>query len=362
MKKNNKWFSIVYVFVIILFTLSIWIIVINKQIYYSKSLENNYIQTIWNNNLIDKSNLVFNYAKILNSSTWSYKDMLKCPSLVNYYNSSWSLVSTWITQKYLSWSLYFCSGSLNSQTLKLYYNNNYSSFLSWELALTWFTLSWTTNTLSWSIWSWSVSFSYLTWWYNPITKTWSFYDDSLYRRALVWYVPLWETRSIFYVNSDIRNYISWNLNNTWAYNKNIWSVLSWALFFDIASSWATIDIVWFSWWYYNSTKMLKKISTYSLNLTWSVSWYLQNNNTFSWVLTNAKYFDFVNNDYAIFLKSTWTGNYLKYRFMIFDNTWSWVYINPVDDYSSWVIKYQANDIFQNSINYILVNKEFTQQK
>ena len=63
MNINNKGFSIVYVFIVIMFTISIWVIVVNKQLFFSKSLENNYIQTTWNDNLLQKSSLFFDFHK-----------------------------------------------------------------------------------------------------------------------------------------------------------------------------------------------------------------------------------------------------------------------------------------------------------
>lgn len=359
MNINNKGFSIVYVFIVIMFTISIWFIVVNKQLFFSKSLENNYIQTTWNDNLLQKSSLFFDFHKQKNLTNWTYKDILKCPTSVNYY-FSWSFLWSWSTNKYLSWSEIYCSGVILSKSLKIYYDSNFSNFSSWTLGSSWFTLSWTNLSMTWTFWSWAVNFSYLTWVY---------YDDSIARRQISGYVWKSESKSIFYINDDIRKIIDDNLNNSSSYNKKVWLISSWAINFDITSSWGILKIVEFDKNYYNTTKQLRVLtwanSVTNLSFTWSFSWYLQNDNNFKTILSNAKYFDFATKDYWFFITypSSYSWSFIKYKINITDKYWSWSFIVPVDDSLTWgLIRYLWTDIYQNWINYVLMNREFLQQK
>ena len=77
------------------------------------------------------------------------------------------------------------------------------------------------------------------------------------------------------------------------------------------------------------------------------SWYLQNNSwalSFSGNITWSEYsFDFTLNDYAIFLKSTGTWT-LLYKIKWETTSWTWIYITPIDDSDSKIVRYLWNEI------------------
>jgi hypothetical protein len=63
-------------------------------------------------------------------------------------------------------------------------------------------------------------------------------------------------------------------------------------------------------------------------------------------------FDFKNNDYAIFLINKLDSN-LSYRLTWETNTWTWIYINPIDDSWIWTIESLSNHmIIWNEKNFI----------
>ena len=97
---------------------------------------------------------------------------------------------------------------------------------------------------------------------------------------------------------------------------------------------------------YFQTKELVVLN--SLTWSWStwVIWYLQKDWTFSSEISspNTKAFNFQNNMYAIFLKSTsWSTLLYKIRSQVKTN-WQDVYIVPIDDSDSKVVRYLWNEI------------------
>ena len=115
---------------------------------------------------------------------------------------------------------------------------------------------------------------------------------------------------------------------------------SWSNLFDM-------KLVVFDRSQYQNNNSLLPIS--SIKWVWisGTVWYIQNNSsnlslskTITW---NEYVFDFKNNDYAIFLSNNTDGN-LVYKLSSETNTWTWIYINSIDDSGTWVISVMSNHI------------------
>lgn len=179
---------------------------------------------------------------------------------------------------------------------------------------------------------------WFSWWldnYNSMIK-------------LSWYIPNdWKYHNIFWVNKDIRNFINSSSSYKSSSNKKIWDVTSWNLFFETDNSF-DLKIVEYDSNIYNTEKYLKRNSEVNISKNSSVSWYLQSDNTTFSSNSSKKSFDLSSKDYAFFVKSlTW----VNYNAKFFDNSWSWVYINPLK-YNEDNIEYFWYDILLNNWYYI----------
>ena len=81
-------------------------------------------------------------------------------------------------------------------------------------------------------------------------------------------------------------------------------------------------------------------------------WYIQNNGTVSTgglsIKTgNELIFDFINNDYAVFLNNNSTGT-LFFNLRAYTTSGSWVYINGIDDSDTLINRFLWNDIIIDS--------------
>ena len=136
-----------------------------------------------------------------------------------------------------------------------------------------------------------------------------------------------------------------NTNNNDNLNIKIWDVDSWVLHFDIDKPYF-IKLVMFNKNKYIATNELVSLWTLDWSgLAWI--WYLQNNawvlSLSGWITWNEYVFDFLNNDYALFIKNNWTGA-LLYQVTWETTTGTWIYITPIDDSDSEIVRYIWNEI------------------
>lgn len=329
MKNINKWFSIIYVFFLISLVLSFWVIILNKQSYFEKNLKYSKIQDVLSKNIFTNADILLSKHLENNFWSWFYKPFLSCPENIAYY--SWeTLLSVWSTKFYDN----YCSGTLNSQNLQLFFTWNYQSFWSWIFDGTEFNLNWT------DIFTWELSIPYLISFSNSNTFDDRFIKSRTEKEWIILKNTWWQ--NIYWINDEFRWLINKNTNNTWSF-LNIWKVSSWALFFDVngAFSWKIIE---FDKTLFNTNKKLLKTNEISFSSSGWVVWYLQDNLSFSWAFWSPKYFDFKNKDYWIFLSySTGVYNNMRYKIKVFSNTQTWVYINPIKDDTD-IIEYLWNNI------------------
>lgn len=175
-----------------------------------------------------------------------------------------------------------------------------------------------------------------------------------------WYIKSnSDFNNIFWSNTEINNFI-----NSSSYNQinKIWNIWSWKIYLDIDNS-ATLKFVEFDKSIYNSSSTLKYLSGFSFSIPTGSIWYLTKN----WIVSSwalADKYDFSSKDYAIFLSynSSWASrselDYLTYSIKIYDDYWSWIYINPIK-LDSWLNKYLWYDIILSKWNYISKTMKLT---
>lgn len=313
-----------------------------------------------------KWDLAIKYTKTLNANGSWFVDNIWCPDNVTM---SWtSLRTTWISTTLTStWDLVYCQGTYNASDFKVYFNSWFTDLIYAE---------YDDDAVEVASWIWlrdffdsdgtSINFTaslplspdgiddnfnsddYLVTSTGTTQYPDGFLDDDAKARKNIYgYVNPdgWYT-NIFWSNMQTSAYVNNNPNNLDVFHETIWAANSAYMKLDANKSFK-IRIYQFDRLEYAETKQL--FSTGTLNsdeLAWWI-WYIQNN---SWALSisttktwNEYEFDFVQNDYAIFLltTSTWA---LLYNISAETSTWTGIYINPIDDSGSEVIKVLANDM------------------
>lgn len=367
MYKNKRATVIIYALFLTSLALVMAVLVQNNLTTIFLSWESGDINSKLKNNIVTKINLSIDLDKYLNT-TWSwFIDDLKCPTdiYMSWSTTNWTISTSTLTY---TWGTYYCLwDSLYSwKELKLYFNSESTEYGSGEYDSSFITItSWSWDSAFWDSDSTLIDFS---WNYSASdniddnfdsdnyrwNSTWSIdYPDSYSdnddeaRKNIYWYV--FDTDgfyNIFWSNTPIKNIIWENTNNTGSLTINMWNTSTWYLFLDLDKDF-NIKLAKYSSAYYDSNNKLKPDEFLETNSLSSWSWYIQNNLwvlSLSWVITWNEYvFDFINSDYWVFIENSLTWA-LLYRVFWEEDTWSWLYINPIDDSWSWTIKILWNDI------------------
>lgn len=336
MQTNKKAFFLVYVLILVAMVLSLWVIVLNKQSYFDKNMQYTKINDILSKNIISKSNTsITNFLKD-NSNNWLFIPILSCPEEVSYL--SWSEL-LWTGKTFFENN--FCSWTINSKVLNVFYSWSYDTFSTWSLWWTWFNLTWT-NTLTWNLGEWySVSFL------KPIVFDERFVKEKL---QISWYIlknNLYQ--NIFWNNSKINDFIDSDTLNILPFEK-LSNTQSWVIYLEIndAFSWKIIEFDKNMFDLQN--KLVKKDEIDFFSNSW-INWYLQGDLSFNSSLWIPKVFDFKNKNYSIFLSSnTWSLSNIKYTFKVYTDTQTGVYINPVKNTLD-KIEYLWNNVLKQDLKY-----------
>lgn len=388
----NKWNVLIYTLIVINLALIL--------IYIVSSRTNNFLYSVLNNsstqtlsaNIKRKADLSFKYNYLYNLNWSWFADTRICPTNVSF---SWITASWWIftiPQTILTFwtnNVPFCSWSISSWTLNVFYNNDYLSFSS--ISFSWYSLTnlnndWTTNTfgsliLTWNVYSttitgstnYFVSFSGNIWatWIDSnfnsdnykcsstwsVSYSWFVCDDDIFaRNNLFGYINNdWNYYNVFWNNSRINDYIANNSNNISSWISLPWNTSSWMLFLNL--SWPTnIKLELFDKTKFDSINELSKIATYTWATTIFSSWYL----AFSWsqlflnsTTEKAVLFDFKNNNYWLFLQNADVSPWfiLQYNIYWIDMNNYPVIINPIDDSNLSYFKFLWYDILLSDNKY-----------
>ncbi len=249
------------------------------------------------------------------------------------------------TQKYYKIKTQFFNQIKWNNTLNLdnliKLNSNWSGFLdniSWSwadikcrLQMDWnYLVEWNSWTLLWGDWrDDNCNDDNYLW-----TNSWNLIedDDNLARKELIWIIKWWQNKNIFWNNKKIEEFIENNPNNVDIFNKTLSWVVDWNLFLDI-SSWGILTLIEYNKNRYETFWEIKEIKSFTWVVSWS--WYIEQNsnvlslNTNTWA--NTVNFNFSWSWYLLFLTNTWT-NLISYWLSWIENiTWSWIYLNPIND-------------------------------
>lgn len=384
MKESSKtWSILIYALVLVTISLTMATIILSTSV--TLSLNHNYVnvKSKLSRVINDDARVLFKLAKTLNSNGWGFTDNLSCPQNITMSGTTNS--GTISTTLFADESSIYCSWSYLSQPLKLYLNSWSTDFPLAEyngsivlLINSWVWKVWSTtfsdgeNTIidfSWydyTIWelyddnansdNYSISSTGSTLYYLNFQD-----DDALHRKIKFWYVWPWTGfNSIFWNNSKTNRYIDKNIHNWDALNSKIWVSNSGSLYLNIDKS-SILYLYKFNKSKYDSFNELKIDEKLDWILT-SGEWYIQNiGGTLSLSTAssgrNDYIFDFTANDYALLLKNT-TNEVLSYNIKWFDNILNKdLYIVPVDDSESTLLKYLWNSIILDEENRLVYEQK-----
>jgi len=272
-----------------------------------------------NQNYYKLNNRFLNQIK--SNNTLNYNFLIKTNSDWNWFidNYSWS----WVDIKcrlQADWS-YFIEWNSGSINISDWYDDNCDNddFLS-------------TN----------------SWW---LYYTWIIEDnDNLARKNLIWIIVPNQQKNIFWNNSKIEEFIEENTNNSDIFNKTLSWITDWNLFLNL-STWALLTLIEYDKTRFDDFWEIREIKSFTGVVYWS--WYIDNNsnilelNSSTWANTIS--FNFSGSWYLLFLTNT-GSNLINYSLSWYENTWSWIYLNPINDdiNNTWAIEILGYDVIINS--------------
>jgi len=179
-------------------------------------------------------------------------------------------------------------------------------------------------------------------------------DDVLPRKTFWGNIPVWyKFYNIFWNNYKTNQFIENNPYNNMGYSKKIWEVWTWYMYLDTYNtdnSWSSIfdlKIIEFNKNAYKQKNTLLAVKSWEWTWISNFVWYIEKSS--SWNLSLSYYktwnefpFDFKDKDYAIFVTNenkTWD---ISYILKAETDTWTWIYINPINDSLTWTIEVLAN--------------------
>lgn len=329
MNKTKEAFWIIYVFFLITLILSFWVIILNKQSFFEKSVEFMEKQDILSKEIVWEARTSFNDNIKNNENWWNYKPFITCPQDIKLY--SWAeLISTGNTM----YDNNICAWILHWETINIFFTWSFDTFSSGTLWWTWFQLSGDT-TLEWTLSGMTLSFE------KP-----NIFDDRFIkaRTQIQGNIIKWEGyKNIFWSNAQVASFIDKNQNNIGAFPK-LSQIQKAVLYFDVNDSFSG-KIIQFDKNIFTTQNKLVKGKEFDFFSQSGTTWYLQENLTLSGNIWTPKLFDFDKNDYAVFLSyNTWVLNNIRYTFRVITENWTWIYMNPIRDDRE-IHEYLWNTIF-----------------
>lgn len=351
---------LVYTMVLVVIWVFMATVVLNIAVQLSVEYDNRNIEVSMASIIKTKGDLSIKYSNDLNA-TWSgYVDILSCPTGITM---SWTTVSPWVvdtTIRYLDNSIVcHASAAHNGIDLNIFFNSDYN-----DLEFAQFDGSQIGVNSGSLVWVFSDSDSTTitipnTWYYSSdmiddnfdsdnysTSSTWGtlypdgYYDNDNDAKLMTYgYILEWSwLYNAFWSNTKIKQYIQANPNNLNGIHQTLWSTWSWYLKVDINGDHAMFlyeidrDI-------YNDSNEMVVNSV--LTGTWQSGgvWYLQDDLSIATGTGSAYNFNFIENDYALFIENTGSWALLYQIRWESSVTWSWIYINPIDDTDESVLSY-----------------------
>ena len=299
-----------------------------------------------------KSELAMKYARDTNNTGSGFQDSISCPWSVTMDGLIQPLATFSTTLTYATGS-FFCQGIYAWNPVKVIFNTGltdigFADYLGFQIPLNSISPSWvfpdpdaTTISIaaSYPLTPDGIDDDFDSDNYSAYSTGTTLYpngyndnDDDSRRMTYGYIIENSGYYNVLWSNSKMKQYIQDNVSNNHPSFSKIWNTSSWYLFLDIDSSFR-MTLYRINATQYNTTWEL--VVNEIIAGTWEIAsiGYLQKDLSLSPVKTGTgEYaFDFVNNDYALFIENTSSGA-LLYR-LRWENalTGSGIYLNPLKD-------------------------------
>lgn len=366
MQHIKKASVLIYTLILVVISLIMALVILNIVGLLSSNAELQEITRKLGNNVLSKGNLSLKYSALVNTNGSGFTDTYGCPTNVTMSGTIHNTTSS-STLMYQSGAI-TCMGTHIGNPFSIYIltgsiSDTYVSYLWDSVNITaWVgdrNFSDSDNTLidfsasslpldnidddfnSDDYTVFSTGSIYYPNWYQD--------DDADARKLIYGYANPWVWFvNMFWNNSETISFIEQNPNNTDLRNQRIGSMTSSGIaLIDINKDY-TMKVYKLDRSLYDASKEILPLEVYTSGDNLGTVGYLQENagvlSISTWSTVNDFQFDFVNHDYAMFVRNNSTGS-LLYTLNIQDmTTGSGVYINPIDDSDPTVIKVLANDI------------------
>jgi len=367
--KNIKWTVLVYTLVLVIIGVFMATVVLNIAVQLSVEYDNRNIELSLAWIIKTKWDLSIKYSNELNSSGSGFTDILSCPTGITMSGST--LLTTWINTQ-----IRFINDTVLCRWESVHGWNNLDIFFSWDFSDIEFAQydssqvwvnSWTlvatfgdsdTTTLTLP-WTWyyssdgiddnfdSDNFSVSSTW-ATMYPDWYLDNDSDAKLLNYWYAleGSWLYNALW-TNSKMKQYINGNTNNDVGSYQKIWNTSSWYLNVDINGDHTLYlyridpDV------YDESTELVVQELITGTGQTWWVG-YLQDDLSIASGTWSAYGFDFINNDYALFIENTWSWTLLYQITAESASTGNSIYINALDDSQDNIYSYLGSHLLVNN--------------
>lgn len=336
------------------------------------------------NNILYKSNIALKYDTAVNSNGTGYSDFTSCPPNVTMSGNTVVSTTVYTTMKYAA-GRFYCEGVFTGAVwwpspVQIYYNdvNFMFTWATFKGNTIWVTSWYSTavgNTSFWDSNNTQISFS-LLWLENrdrlddnfnsdnyktnstgTTNYPWNYADDDVEGRKIIYfYIPMWAWYvNVFWNSPTVTATIANNPNNTDTFYKKIGIVSNARVFLDIDHPYG-FQLVRFDKARYVASKELVANQILTSSSPTGRIWFVQSDGTIStnnMTPTGSEYaFDFVNEMYGLFLANQGNGT-LLFNLKAYTSTGAGIYITPIEDSATNLIKYSGTDILiDNESKYI----------
>lgn len=360
---------LVYTMVLVVIAVFMATVILNIAVQLSSEFDIRNFEYSLENTIKLKWDLAMKYATSVNNSWNGFTDVISCPT--NITMSGTTLRTNWITTeiRYIDDRIVCHAASAhNGIDLNIFFNASFTDlqFAEYDWFQIWINASNLVGNFSDTD---STQFtlantSYLTWDsiddnfdsdnYNIFSTgsiaypDWYIDNDSDGRLLKYGYVLEWsDTYNIFWSNSEMKEYIGNNPNNSTPLFETLWTVTNGYLNIDVDND-HIISLYEIDKDMYDDSKeiIIKNVIT-GTSQSWG-AWYLQNDMTIANSTNNAFNFDFSRNDYALFIENTGSGT-LLYQIR-WESIWDSkeIYINPLNDSDVSLFSYLWSHILTNT--------------
>lgn len=339
------------------------------------------------NNIIYKSNIALKYDTAMNSNGTGYSDFISCPPNVTMSGNTVVSTTVYTTMKYAA-GRYYCEWVFTwavwwASAVQIYFNdvNFLFTWATFKNSTIWVT-SWYTTAVGNTAFSDSnntqISFpitslenrdklddnfnsdNYKTNSTGTTNYPGNYADDDVEGRKIIYfYIPMGAGYvNIFWNSPTATATIANNSNNTDTFYKKMWTVTNARVFLDIDHPFG-FQLVRFDKAAYLASKELIANQILTSSSPIGRIWFVQSDGTIStnnMTPTGSEYaFDFANEMYGLFLSNQWNGT-LLFNLKAYTSTGAWIYITPIEDSATNLIKYSGTDILIDNDNKYIGNE------